>query len=198
MLNPNMEELAQIDNETLEVILKTDRNDETSPTSRMSNVVYCYLYTSVQCFISITFWVNEPEKLHTLKMLDSDNVLGNVLMWSFNSIKLCYLAASVSVINDIKISESKCVGMASMLGGACLIYKTSCFSNLQMCWYEDFWEICPPKPKPEVCSKMELVEKLWTLLPVLLFCSWLVQRWLVVDGSHDWLVPRSQCLLAVS
>ena len=34
MLNPNMEELAQIDNETLEVILKTDRNDETSPTSR--------------------------------------------------------------------------------------------------------------------------------------------------------------------
>lgn len=80
MLNPNMEELAQIDNETLEVILKTDRNDETSPTSRMSNVVYCYLYTSVQCFISITFWVNEPEKLHTLKMLDSDNVLGNVLM----------------------------------------------------------------------------------------------------------------------
>jgi len=41
MLNPNMEELAQIDNETLEVILKTDRNDETSPTSRM----YCVVCT---------------------------------------------------------------------------------------------------------------------------------------------------------
>jgi len=47
MLNPNMEELAQIDNETLEVILKTDRNDETSPTSRMYHVVHCILVSSV-------------------------------------------------------------------------------------------------------------------------------------------------------
>jgi len=44
MLNPNMEELAQIDNETLEVILKTDRNDETSPTSRMCHSVYCPVF----------------------------------------------------------------------------------------------------------------------------------------------------------
>jgi len=43
MLNPNMEELAQIDNETLEVILKTDRNDETSPTSRMCRVLVCFI-----------------------------------------------------------------------------------------------------------------------------------------------------------
>ena len=40
MLNPNMEELAQIDNETLEVILKTDRNDETSPTSRTFHAIF--------------------------------------------------------------------------------------------------------------------------------------------------------------
>ena len=47
MLNPNMEELAQIDNETLEVILKTDRNDETSPTSRVYYVAYCVLVSFV-------------------------------------------------------------------------------------------------------------------------------------------------------
>ena len=47
MLNPNMEELAQIDNETLEVILKTDRNDETSPTSRTCYVVYGVIVSSV-------------------------------------------------------------------------------------------------------------------------------------------------------
>jgi len=46
MLNPNME-LAQIDNETLEVILKTDRNDETSPTSRTSHLICCLLLFSV-------------------------------------------------------------------------------------------------------------------------------------------------------
>lgn len=67
MLNPNMEELAQIDNETLEVILKndplTDRNDETSPTSRMccllctlmilSNVSAVYVKQSVRSILQM-------------------------------------------------------------------------------------------------------------------------------------------------
>ena len=50
MLNPNMEELAQIDNETLEVILKTDRNDETSPTSRMCHVLLMLILNVIEIY----------------------------------------------------------------------------------------------------------------------------------------------------
>jgi len=55
MLNPNMEELEQIDNETLEDILKTDRNDETSPTSRMYHAVFVLV---VMCLLILVHCCN--------------------------------------------------------------------------------------------------------------------------------------------